>query len=136
MGGTLQTLCKQAVQPPSLFSVDAQWLAQQKVDAPTCSTNDILTSMLLKNSGARYGIMPVNLRDRIPGIEYSDAGNYWQPKEILEDEFRTPLGVRRVVQTATALAEKAADQKSDPRRPKLSQVGRVGLVTNWTAFYR
>merc|ERR1712039_701934 len=31
---------------------------------------------------------------------------------------------------------KCAELKSDPRRPKLAQAGRVGVVTNWTAFYR
>uniref|UniRef100_A0A7S2M6T0 Diacylglycerol O-acyltransferase n=1 Tax=Zooxanthella nutricula TaxID=1333877 RepID=A0A7S2M6T0_9DINO len=134
--GMVQTFCKRAVQPPRVFSVDSQWLAQQKADAPACSTNDILTSALLKGCGARYGIVPVNLRGRIPGIDCSDAGNYWRPQEILDDEFQTPLGVRGVISTATAAAPTCAEQKRGSRRPRLAQAGRIGFVTNWTAFYR
>jgi len=134
--GSLHTFCKSVDQPPSLLLVDSKWVAQQKADAPACSTNDILTSMLLRKSSACYGIMPVNLRNRILDVSCSDAGNYWRPQEILEDEFQTPLGVRGVVRIATAGSEKSAEQKSNPRRPSLRQVGRIGVVTNWTTFYR
>uniref|UniRef100_A0A7S2M7Y1 Uncharacterized protein n=1 Tax=Zooxanthella nutricula TaxID=1333877 RepID=A0A7S2M7Y1_9DINO len=134
--GLVRTLCKRSVRPPRLFRVDSEWLARQKADAPMCSTNDILTSVLLKTSRAHYGIMPVNLRDRIPGIECSDVGNYWRPQEILVDEFQTPPGVRGVVSAATAVARDSIEQKRDSRRPKLAQVGRIGVVTNWAGFYR
>jgi hypothetical protein len=132
--GSLQLFCKGAPSQPSLLTVDPSWLASQKADAPACSTNDILTSALLKNSGARYAVMPVNLRGRIPGIDSGDAGNYWCPQEILEEEFQSPLGVREVVRAATAAREKG-EVLRDPRRPTLDQTGRIGVVTNWTAFY-
>jgi len=131
--GSLRVFCRRAPVQPRLLSVDAEWVAQQKAGLSVCSSNDILTSALLVSSGARYGVMPVNMRCRVPGVEKNDAGNYWRPQEILANEFHSPLGVRQVVMASLAGAPISAESA---RRPSFTQASRVGVVTNWTAFYQ
>merc|ERR1719277_420293 len=75
----------------------------------------------------------MNMRDRIASVDKNDAGNYWRPQELLKEDFNSPMAVRHIVKIASN-ASRISDE--DTRRPGLKQASRVGVVTNWTGFYR
>merc|ERR1719401_1286423 len=95
--GFVLTNLRSAPAEPHVLDVDVEWVREQKAASPGCSTNDVISSALLRVSGAKYGVVIVNMRHRIAQVEEDDAGNYWRPQEVLEHEFCTPMGVRHIV---------------------------------------
>jgi hypothetical protein len=80
------------------FHVDAEKLAAAKAagakDAAVeyVTTNDILTSGFFNECGSRIGMMGMDCRGRLEGIEADMAGNYVTALTMDEDTFGTPAG--------------------------------------------
>jgi len=137
--GALQTFCRRVAWEPTLSEVDSEWVEQQKREhdpssgVDFVSTSDVLTSALLNSSGVSFGVAPVDLRGKLGSLGKSDAGNYWRPQEFLPEEFQTPAGVRKVLLAAGGGDKLEGHSK---RRTTFQQWSRIGVVTNWTSFYR
>ena len=62
------------------------------------STNDILTSTFRALCNARLCFMVINLRNRVKGATYNNAGNFLCGLPLDLDVYKHPEGIRRVIQ--------------------------------------
>ena len=61
------------------------------------STNDVLTSGFFVATGARIGMMGMDVRGRLPGVEADMAGNYVTALTMDETTFGSPGAVRKML---------------------------------------
>ncbi|CAJ1391815.1 unnamed protein product [Effrenium voratum] len=120
------------------WRVDGEWLAQRKRDSAAAaskfgvdfvSSNDVLTSWFLTQGRFDYGIMAVNFRDRLCGLNRTNAGNYKGAVGFWPEEFVNPAHIRH------ALLNPPYFRGQRPDVPGLlrSLRGRVGVATNWAS---
>jgi hypothetical protein len=127
--------------PPKCFAfqLDAEKLAAAKEAGAKedgveyVSTNDILTSAFFSECGSRIGMMGMDCRGRIDGIEADMAGNYVTALTMDPDTFGTPGSVRKML-------------SSTPYKPTMQPLPTCGswccgsdknsmaMVTNWSSF--
>ena len=109
--------------------VKSEKVSELKRQYSSCSSNDILTSQLLINSGLEYGYMSINLRDRNLGPCKSHAGNYVHRVHLHQSDFCSPPGIRQAV-TGPIFCGKG-------EAPSFWQsiLLRHGLVSNWSNFF-
>lgn len=92
------------------------------------SSNDILTAWAFNLSNADIGFMAINLRNRIPEITDSHAGNYESSIAFLKSDF-----------IASDIRGSLQNLNKVPLLPGfLSTLFRIksALVTSWASFYR
>jgi len=98
-------------------------------DVPFVSTNDIISSWMLKN--CPNGIVAMNMRGRLDGHNDDMAGNYENCLYLRQADCATPALIRRAVSTG-----KRAITVDDPYSNwELSSGSLLGVVTNWASFY-
>lgn len=77
----------------------AKKAASAEGDVPYVTTNDILTSGFFTACGSRIGIMGLDTRGRMEGIEKDLAGNYATALTMDPGTFSTPAKVRKMLTT-------------------------------------
>ena len=97
------------------------------------STNDILTSAFFTECGSRIGMMGMDLRGRMDGIEADMAGNYVTALTMDSDTFGTPGSVRKMLSSTpyqtTGQALPSCGSWCCGKDPN-----RMAMVTNWASF--
>jgi len=107
-------------------------------DAPSgtprfLSTNDILTSSYMASSECDLGLMAVNYRNRLDGLTSDLAGNYEGVIGYQKGDYESPEFIRQSLDTYC---------RRDKDRPLLAggfffrRKAVLGMVTNWSGFYR
>jgi len=117
--------------------VDSDWIEGQKAQATVegavkwVSTNDVLTSWFMSSVGCDYGIMTINMRGRMKGVEADMAGNYETVLQFWPEEFSGPAGIRKTLQAgpffSNALRDDTPAFSTDLR-------GNFGVVTDWASL--
>lgn len=114
----------------SAWEVDTAWVEEEKRRQSSAesfvSTNDVLTSAFLTSGKFAYGVMSVNFRGRLCGLDKIHAGNYKGGVQFWPEEFASPAGIRCSLQPPSFRAG-----RSDVPGFLPSVRGRVGVVTNW-----
>ena len=130
-GGAVRSRCH-LVDPAKVEAAKAA--AKEDGDSAFVSTNDLLTAAWAKLTRAELLEMPINLRNRLPGIGDADAGNYEWAVFYQEEDFLRPGQIRK----SLATPGKYMRCGRDPPRP-LRSGGRLvrasyALITNWATF--
>lgn len=125
------------------FLVDAQKISELKQDyanistkqeddrTPFVSTNDIITSWFLSQTGCDHGLMAVNLRGRLKDHSLNLAGNYENcvyyrvPKDT-----ESPALIRKSVATL----RRSVSAKAPFSNKDMAFSSGFSLVTNWASF--
>ena len=123
------------------FALDMERLAAAKTaaaasgDVPYVSTNDVLTSAFFNETGARIGMMGMDMRGRLDSISGDMAGNYVTVLAMDSDTFGTPAAVRKML---------SATPHQTTGRPlpsccgwmacRANDSGRFAMATNWASF--
>ncbi len=97
----------------------AKKISKQNSDVPYISTNDIITSSFFKAISAKIGMMAINFRNKINGLNDNDAGNY-----------DTPEGIRKSLQGTIPYKSRI---KPMPGTLETCYMN-IGIITNWTSF--
>ena len=119
-----------------LLEVNLQWVAEQKrvanlsSDVPYVTTNDVLSSLLLKLSGAGVGAIPYNYRGRIPCVTEDHVGNYGGLLGLQPPDFADPSIIRRSLRN---YHRAISGPMPGPLRSFFTE---FAIVTNWAGFYR
>lgn len=104
--------------------------SKQNSDVPYISTNDIITSSFFKTIKARIGMMAINFRNKIAGLDDNDAGNYEGVKLYDSGIYATPEGIRKSLQGTIPYKSRS---KSMPGALESCYMN-IGIITNWTSF--
>ena len=118
-----------------IHHISPAWIDKQKRKpsaTPFLSTNDILTSLLLRLSGCAVGLMAINLRSRVDGCTERHAGNYETVIPYQRADFASPCLIRRSLQENF----RRALSGGLPGFLYTALWCPIGLVSNWTTFYR
>jgi hypothetical protein len=121
------------------FHLDAERLALAKADGakeggvPYVSTNDVLTSGFFNECDARIGMMGMDCRGRVEGIEKDMAGNYVTALTMDPDTFGTPADIKKML---------ASTPFQTTKRPLPGfcswlcgrESAKFAMVTNWSSF--
>ncbi|KAJ3283970.1 hypothetical protein HDU79_008613 [Rhizoclosmatium sp. JEL0117] len=121
-----------ATAPPPIvqYEIDLGVIEKEKEkakkDVEYVSTNDVVTSTFLSNSGINYGMMALNMRGRISSVTNDHAGNYEGSIVLMPANFESPASVR------TALKKFKLDAF-----PTFLQacLGKNAVVSNWASFH-
>ncbi|KAF0686889.1 Aste57867_21321 [Aphanomyces stellatus] len=95
---------------------------------PFVTTNDILTSWFFSTTRCDVGLMMLNLRSRIQGLDATYAGNYSTSIPYLPADYATPSLIRQSV-TSTYLRRALSGAL-----PWLF-TGSISLITSWVTLY-
>jgi hypothetical protein len=114
--------------------IDPLWIENEKQRSAnagaTVSTNDIITSYIMRTHSPGVGFMMVNLRTRIPQFRAELAGNYIGRLALRPSDYATPAGVRNAHQgTLLSLQNPSAPKQIFDFKDTL-------LLTNWAGFFR
>ncbi len=92
------------------------------------STNDLLTSWCMSLVKSSFGIMAVNLRNRLTGFTDAHAGNYETCMFLPRDDYRSPVTIRQSSLTGQFRASQF---------PSIFQSleYNISCVSNWSSFY-
>jgi hypothetical protein len=135
--GVLYSICFKSKASVGVFRVDAEQIeltkSSLKKESPDAaqiiSTNDILTSWAVQTCGAPFGMMAINLRNRMAGITNHHAGNYQHLIMYRIDDCRNPADIRNSLKLLTS--------NSDAVPSALDTVMFDFLgVSNWASFYQ
>jgi len=99
---------------------------------PFISTNDIVTSWLLRATKPKMGWMAINCRNKIKNCIDSDAGNYATILMYRPRDFASPSLIRRSVGTFRRAAKPSTVL---PGTLETLRGQKIFVVTNWTTFY-
>ncbi|KAJ3059749.1 hypothetical protein HDU99_006226 [Rhizoclosmatium hyalinum] len=121
-----------ATAPPPIvqYEIDLGVIEKEKEkakkDVEYVSTNDVVTSTFLSNSGINYGMMALNMRGRVSSVTNNHAGNYEGSIVLMPANFESPASVR------TALKKFKLDAF-----PTFLQacLGKNAVVSNWASFH-
>ena len=112
----------------------AKSAAMEDRDSAFVSTNDILTVDWAKATKAQLLEMAINLRNRMPGIDDADAGNYEFVVFYQEEDCLRPGQIRRSLSTPGKYMRCGRDPPR-PLRSGFSLVrARYAVITNWATF--
>ena len=120
---------------PLFFEINTTAVAAAKAElkvgeVPFVSTNDVLTAAFFASSAPHLGMMAVDLRPRLGGLDDDSAGNYENAVYYTVDDYspeciRKSLTAGRIRRVSTCALP--VDHLID---------GRISLVTNWSTFAR
>ncbi len=118
--------------------VDETWLRKEKEHVSRdfngfVSSNDVLTSWFFKNGHFDYGIMSVNFRNRLCGLDRTQAGNYKAGVAFWPEDFASPKGIRSSLKKPPYFRAKRQDVPGVMRSVLRS---RVAVATNWASVYQ
>ena len=119
------------------FDLDAERLAAAKAagaaegGVPYVTTNDILTCGFFNACGSRIGMMGMDCRGRLEGIDQDMAGNYVTALVLGNDVFETPATLRKMYATTPYQVTKRPLPKCCGG---LKKEWNFGMVTNWSSF--
>jgi hypothetical protein len=120
--------------PDILEVIDPSWIEEEKKQAAKVgirvSSNDIITSSILRTLSPSVGLMAVSVRNHLPHIRDNLAGNYVDSVALEPSDYATPGGVRNALQRALQRLK-----LSNLPRPSIS-FSDVTFVTNWASFFR
>ena len=120
--------------PGSLKILDTCWIDEEKVRSARSGTvvtsNDVITSHILREHSPCLGLMAMDLRKRMPQLKANLAGNYISMICLQPTDYATPEGIRKVLEKELVSLQiqgllTQADETID-----------TVLVTNWAAFSR
>ena len=122
--------------PNVLEVIDPSWIEEEKRRATNVSarvsSNDIITSSILRTLSPSVGVIYVNLRNHLPHIRDNLAGNYAGCIALEPSDYATPGGVRNALQRALQRLK-----LSNQPRPSIEYcITDVTFVTNWASFFR
>ena len=101
-------------------------------DPSFVSTNDIISSWFLSQTGSSHGLMAVNFRDRLEGHALTLAGNY--ENTIY---YRLPVDVQdpSLIRKSVTNLKRSITYESHPySNADLASSSGFSLVTNWASF--
>ena len=126
-----------------VYEVDPEFVArvkktvQEEGEEFFVSTNDIITSIVLRASGADVGTMDVNFRGRLPGCEDDDAGNYEDKIAYRPADFASPSLIRRSILDPTMLMRASQPLTTLPMTVRdFWRCRMITCVSNWCTFAR
>ncbi|KAJ3016945.1 UNVERIFIED_CONTAM: hypothetical protein HDU68_011937 [Siphonaria sp. JEL0065] len=122
--------------PTQVFPISPSWIASQKVQSESkrLSSNDIITSHLLRVTNCHYGGMAVNLRGRLPGIDHLLAGNYEAVVLYTRPDFMKPQQIRASISHPSGSLFQRVTQQLQLPNPSTWFV-KFGNCTNWAGLY-
>lgn len=117
------------------FEVDTNAVLQSKKltdGLPFVSSNDVITSWFFQASSMSFGMMVVNMRNRVEGITNDIAGNYEFYMGYRKPDFQSPAMIRKSV---TNLRRSNSCEATMPTfwETVLFDRNIVG-ITSWTSF--
>jgi len=94
------------------------------------STNDIITSSFSNAVKARLCMMAINFRNRIDNLINSDAGNYSSVLFFDKENYGTPLGIRKSLQSGSPM------KTTSNKMPGFFETlrSKIAIITNWSNF--
>ena len=116
--------------------VNMDWVEEQKKnfaaepDAPFISANDLLTSWFFRETKPACGVMMLNMRGRMKGLEDEHAGVYSTMLIFYPNEYKSPANIRRAIQRKSPACTLEGRQQWPGRG------GKCGLVTSFHTFNR
>ena len=120
---------------PQIQLVDSEWIKEMKHspiqndDKSFISTNDVLTSWIMRESNYDVGIMAINYRNRISGITNENAGNYESVIAYQHEDYKEPALIRKSLTTfRRPITEKLPTFQKSPLK-------RICVVSNWCTFF-
>lgn len=111
--------------------------AQAGLDGSFVSTNDIISSAAGRLCAARVLLAACDMRQRVPGYDENDVGNYGALLAMGSEDFRTARSVRAVLKSGppNALHYRRGTEDAPPEPfPRFWEAMRcrLALVTSWT----
>lgn len=109
-----------------------RWKSQHDpdLDAPHVSANDLLASWFFSVTQPACGFIPINMRDRMPGLGVQHAGLYTTMLIFYPEEYKRAANIRRAVTRLCPACMPDASRQA-PGRGSC-----CGAVTAWHMFYR
>jgi hypothetical protein len=130
-GGPVKSRCT-FVDPAKVEA--AKVAAKQDGDSAFVSTNDLLVAAWAKATRAQLLEMPINLRNRLPGIGDADAGNYEWVIMYQEEDCLRPGQIRKSLSTPGKY-RRCGQELPRPLRSGCRLIrARYALITNWATF--
>lgn len=131
-GGAVKSRCL-LVDPAKVQA--AKDAAKADGDSEFVSTNDVLTAGWAKITRAQLLEMPINLRNRLPGIGDADAGNYEFVVFYQEEDCARPGQIRKSISSTPGKYMRCGREPPRPIRSGWSLMrARYALITNWSTF--
>jgi len=121
------------------FHVDAERLAAAKTAGAKdgvveyVTTNDILTSGFFTECGSRIGMMGMDCRGRVDGIENDLAGNYVTALVMDPGTFASPAAVRKML-SSTPYETTLRPLPGCCRWACGKESAKFAMATNWSSF--
>jgi len=104
---------------------------------PFVSTNDVLTSWLLRRASTSRGLMAVNWRNRLEGHTHLHAGNYENFILYDEEDYATPGMIRKSLSLSSSSDscsyKRVVTKETFPSFWNVVST-KFSLVTNWSSF--
>jgi len=97
---------------------------------PFVSTNDVLTSWLMKHCTGDHGLMAINWRNRLEGHTDLHVGNYENMIFFNEEDYASPGLIRESLKSYKRSVSK---DKKFPSSWEMAK-SKVFVVTNWITF--
>ena len=131
-GGKVKTRCR-LVEPSKVE--EAKAAAKSDGDSPFVSTNDLLVANWARLTRAQLLEMPINLRNRLPGIDDADAGNYEWVVFFQEEDCLRPGQIRKALTQTPGKYVRCGKEPPRPLRSGYSLMkARYTVITNWATF--
>jgi len=114
--------------------LDSSWIDEEKErsakSGTVVSSNDVITSHILRKHSPCLGIMALDLRTRLPQLDLDLAGNYVSMICLQPTDYATPKGIRKALEK-----ELLSLQNHGVLTQEIETIDTV-LVTNWAPFSR
>ncbi|KAF0720215.1 Aste57867_484 [Aphanomyces stellatus] len=111
-------------------SFNPEWLASAKKTpangVPYLSTNDVVTSWFFAKMGAKIGLMDINFRGRVAGVDKSMAGNYEFFWAYQPEDFASPSLIRESL---------AKGKRARSGNFPWMSIGSTAYISSWASLY-
>jgi hypothetical protein len=116
-----------------MFYINEEWIAQQKRahGSDTISTNSIVSSWFFQVNDASFGLIMMNLRQRLPEVTPFDSGNYVHALVYGENELKNAESIQEKI-------ENLGNMEKNLTQPYLhfDKDKKASISINWTNFNR
>ncbi len=85
-------------------------------------------------TNARLSEMAINFRDRMPELEADDAGNYEGCILFSQEDFESPMNIRKAVKGNSQGKYKSVSGRALPGFCEMSRC-KYRIITNWATFF-
>lgn len=102
-------------------------------DLPFVSTNDVITSWLLRRANTPRGLMAINWRNRLEGHTHLHAGNYENIILYDEKDYATPGMIRKSLCLSSCSYKRVVTKETFPSFWNVVST-KFSVVTNWSTF--